>query len=49
MATKNPEQNAKDQANIRQRRKDSGLVRVEVWVKPEHREKLKDYAKELQK
>lgn len=33
----------------RKRRKDSGLVRVEVWVSPEHREQIRRLAAELNK
>lgn len=32
----------------RQRRKDAGLVRCEVWVKPEHVAAVKHYAERLQ-
>ena len=32
----------------RQRRKDAGLVRCEVWVKPEHVAAVKQYAERLQ-
>ncbi len=32
----------------RQRRKEAGLVRVEVWVKPEHVVSVKHYAEKLQ-
>jgi len=31
-------------AEMRQRRKEAGLMRVEVWVKPEHAELVKGYA-----
>ena len=31
----------------RQRRKDAGLVRVEVYVKPEHRQLIRDLADKL--
>ena len=47
MPTKDAKQNAKDQANLKQRRRESGLVRVEVWVKSENRDKLKEMAKDL--
>ena len=30
------------------RQRDAGLVSVQVWIKPEHREALKEYAKKLQ-
>ena len=49
MPTKNNEQNAKDQAEFAKRKREAGLVRVSVWVKAENREKLKEYARELQK
>jgi hypothetical protein len=32
----------------RQRRKEAGLVRVEVWVKPEHVASIRHYAARLQ-
>lgn len=31
----------------RQRRKDAGLVRVEVWVHPQHVQDVKDFAFEM--
>jgi len=31
----------------RERRSAQGLVRVEVWVKPEHREQIRRLAQEL--
>jgi len=33
---------SKMMAELRARRKSLGLIRVEVWVKPKHAEKLKD-------
>jgi hypothetical protein len=33
----------------RQRRKDAGLVRCEVWVKPEHVAEVRSYAERLLK
>lgn len=32
----------------RQRRKEAGLIRVEVWVHPRDRERVKEYARKLQ-
>lgn len=32
---------------FRDKQKKSGLVKVEIWVKPEFREQLSTYAKEL--
>ena len=32
---------------FRDKKKKSGLVKVEIWVKPEFREQLSTYAKEL--
>ena len=31
-----------------QRQRDAGLVSVTVWIKPERRDDLKEYAKKLQ-
>ena len=36
-------------AKERERRKALGLVRVEVWVKPEHRQKIRQLSAELNK
>jgi hypothetical protein len=33
----------------RERRKSLGLVRIEVWAKPEHREKIRQLAEKLNK
>lgn len=32
----------------RERAKELGLVRVEVYVRPQHRERVRDFARELQ-
>lgn len=31
----------------RARKRAAGLVKVEVWVKPEHAQKVRDYARKL--
>lgn len=31
----------------RQNKRDRGLVQVEVWIYPEHRQKLRQFVKEL--
>lgn len=41
--------NATRQARHKEKRRAAGLVRVEVWVKPEHAEAIKDYAQKLAK
>jgi hypothetical protein len=38
---------AQRKAAERKRRKEAGLVRVEVWVKPEHRKAVSHYAERL--
>lgn len=34
---------------LRERRKAGGLIRVEVWIKPEHRERLRRLEDDLKK
>lgn len=41
------EQNAKRQAELKKRRADAGLVRVEVWSTKENAQKIKDFAQSL--
>ena len=40
--------NAQKQADLRVRRRKAGLVKLELWAKPEHRQALKEQAKRLQ-
>ncbi len=40
---------AERKAKERERKRDAGLVRVEVWVKPEHRGQIRKLADELSK
>jgi hypothetical protein len=37
------------QQALKAKRKAEGLVRLELWVKPDHREKIKEYAASLNK
>ena len=41
MAKNTPENNRKHQANLKDRRKAQGLVRKEIWIKPEHWDEVK--------
>lgn len=38
---------AAEKRNERQNKKDKGLVQVEVWIKPEHRQKLRQFVNDL--
>jgi len=40
-------QNKDHKAQERQRKREAGLVPVEVWIKKEHKEKLKEIIKGL--
>jgi hypothetical protein len=44
MTAKTPNQR---QTALKAKRKAEGLVRLELWVKPEHKEQVKTYAKLL--
>jgi hypothetical protein len=44
---KKDEQNRKRQARHRERLKQAGLVACLVWVMPEHRKAVRDYARAL--
>lgn len=37
------------QQALKAKRKAEGLVRLELWIKPEHKEAIKKYTKELNK
>ena len=41
--------NATRQARHKEKRRAAGLVRVEVWVRPEHAEKVKAFADKIAK
>lgn len=41
--------NAIRQARHKEKRQAAGLVRVEIWCKPEHAEQIKAYAQKLAK
>lgn len=36
------------QRNYRQRKRDQGLVKVELWIKPEYRDQAREKEKEWQ-
>lgn len=45
---KAPNPNARRQSELKDRRRDAGLVRFERWVTPEHKIKLIEYAQILE-
>lgn len=45
---KAPSPNAKRQSELKSRRREAGLVRLERWVTPEHKIKLIEYAQILE-
>ena len=47
MAKNTPENNRKHQVNLKDRRKAQGLVRKEIWIKPEYWIEVKEVIAKL--
>ena len=45
--TKPPQSNAERQAALKKKRLDAGLVRVEIYATPEHKQKILEFAASL--
>ena len=44
---KSPQSNAERQAALKKKRLDAGLVRVEIYATPEHKQKILEFAASL--